>query len=101
MKPIIADRICQDDGFDKKYDIIGNSVDGMNVLAPMKAQPNLLHHTFLVTKKGELHSVFASKDALPSSFLEDTKWKGRKDMRALVILTDCPFNLKWIFPMEC
>lgn len=69
---------------------MSNTVDKINILTPMKAQPHLHDHIFLAMKKDDLHPVFPQKNMMPSTFIDNMKWKGKKDMVAFLIPTALP-----------
>lgn len=73
--PSIYDRILPTDEVDPGSMVVGNAVDDLDQLVPMKTPKSILHHVPSILKKESVHPCFMDLIPLPKLHLKNTKWE--------------------------
>ena len=84
--PVISDKVLEDDSVEKGALVLGNAVDDVTYLQPIKIDSiGLFGHTVAFMKKDEAHPVFKGHNVIPAEYLKDTVLEGETDIIAVYV----------------
>ena len=75
FKPNLYDRILPTDEVETASTVVGNAVNDLGTLMPMKTDKSVLHHVPVVMLREEAHEICKDRNALPKAYLKGTVWE--------------------------
>lgn len=94
--PALYDRILQDD-VDEAATVVGNAVDIIGQLMPMKTPKAVLNHIPVIMPKERVHPTYDTATPLPKMHLKGTTWE-KEDNQFVIFLVPVamplPFGIK-------
>lgn len=79
FSPGLYDRILPTDDLEENAMVVGNAMDKIGFLMPMKTPNSILNHVPVVVKKSNVHPIYSKTTPLPKMHLKGTIWEKEDD----------------------